>query len=128
MSSLFTKIAQGEVPASFVFREDHWFGILDLYPVHPGHLLLIPDHESALVQDLPAEHLAAMGPTIARACACMRRALGCDAISVLVRDGGAAGQEIPHVHVHCIPRMHGDDEHIGQSAMDDLVAKLKAAW
>lgn len=140
MSSLFSRIASGEVPASFIFRDDHWFGILDLFPVQPGHLLLIPVHEAGLVQDLPAETLAEMGPVIGRACTALRAGLGCDAVSVLVRDGAAAGQEVPHVHVHCIPRYHGDDahdfgggkygedEHVVQSAMDEIVAKITAAW
>ncbi|MHC5068433.1 MAG: HIT family protein [Planctomycetota bacterium] len=140
MSSIFSQIAAGDIPASFVFRDEHWFGILDLYPVTPGHLLLVPNHETPLVSDLPAASLAAMGDVVARASACLYRALSCDAVSVLLRDGSAAGQEIPHVHIHLIPRFHGDDAHnfrggrygdgenMVQSAMDDMVNKLRTAW
>lgn len=140
MASLFSQIAAGEVPASFVFRDERWFGILDLFPVRPGHLLLVPTREAALVQDLDAETLAELGPTVARATRCLRAALDCDAVSVLLRDGSAAGQEIPHVHIHCIPRDSGDEphdfggqrygesEHMVQSAMDEMVAKLTDAW
>ena len=140
MASLFSKIHAGEIPAAFIFRDEHWFGILDLFPVTPGHVLLIPSQEAPLIQELPAGALATMGDTVSRACACLRSALGCDAVSVLVRDGAAAGQEIPHVHIHCIPRYngdeahhfsggsYGDDEHMVRAAMDDMVAKLSAAW
>lgn len=140
MSSLFSKIIAGDIPASFIFRDEHWLGILDLFPVSPGHLLVIPTAEHAKLHDLPADTLAAMGPTLARATSCLYAALGCDAVSVLLRDGAAAGQEIPHVHWHLIPRYTGDephafsggsygkDEHMVQSAMADMVAKLQAAW
>jgi len=85
MSTIFSRIADGEIPAAFVFREEHWFGILDLYPAAPGHLLVIPSVERAHLHELPDEHLASLGPTVARATDCLYRGVGCDAVSVLVR-------------------------------------------
>ena len=140
MASLFSKIIAGEIPGAFVFKEDLWVGILDLFPVAPGHLLLIPTHEAALIKDLPAETLAAMGDVVKRATGCLYAALGCDAVSVLVRDGSAAGQEIPHVHIHCIPRTEGEEPHAfsggsygtsdaeRDAAMQAMVARLGAEW
>ncbi|MDA3963655.1 MAG: HIT family protein [Planctomycetota bacterium] len=139
MASLFSKIHQGEIPASTVFTQERWFGILDLFPVSPGHLLIIPTHEAALIHELPDDTLAELGAVIARGTACLRQALNCDAVSVLLRDGTAAGQEIPHVHWHLVPRFDGDQaHHFGggsygsdterQAAMDAMVTRLQAAW
>jgi histidine triad (HIT) family protein len=107
MPSIFSRILTGEIPAQRIFEEDRWLAILDRYPVAPGHLLLISRHETANVADLPAAELATLGPAIARGVALLKRALGCPAVSVLIRDGREAGQEIPHVHVHLVPRIAG---------------------
>ena len=140
MTSIFSRIASGDIPAQFIFNDEHWFGILDLYPVSPGHVLVVPHHETALVTDLPADTLAAMGDRIARMSAAIVKAVGCDAVSILIRDGVAAGQEIPHVHIHLIPRFNGDEPHdfaggryghdegMVQSAMADMHNKISAAW
>jgi len=140
MPSLFTRIVTGEIPAHEVFRAERWIGILDLFPVAPGHLLLIPTQETALAQDLPAATLADLGGLIARATACLRGALDCDAVSVLLRDGEAAGQEIPHLHVHCIPRNEGDaahqfrggrygeDDDSVEAAMRAMAERLRSCW
>lgn len=139
MPTLFTRIINGEIPGAFVFRDEHWVGFLDLFPVQPGHLLLVPRCEAALLEQLPAPVLATLGPVTARATACLTKALGCDAVSVLLRNGAAAGQEIPHVHVHCVPRRQGDpggfkpgrygpDDAAVRTAMTAMAARLATAW
>ena len=110
MASIFSKIIAGDIPGSFVFTDQLWVGLLDLAPVSPGHLLIIPRVEAPLLADLPADTLAAMGPTVARGTACLKAIVQCDAV-VLLRDGSAAGQEVPHVHIHPIPRYTGDQPH-----------------
>jgi len=138
MASLFTQIIQGEIASSFVFKDERWVGILDISPVAPGHMLLIPVDEQPLLQDLPADTLQELGGYLAHATRTLRQAMGCDAVSVLLRDGAAAGQELAHVHVHCIPRWHGDDPHafVGEhgdgkqlrSSFEEVHEKLRAAW
>lgn len=140
MATIFSKIHSGEIPACMLFCEPHWFGILDLFPVRPGHLLLVPTVEAARMQDLPPEILAGLGDVIARGTRCLYRALECDAVSVLLRDGPAAGQEVPHVHWHLIPRDQGDDPHLfaggsygdtdelRERRMQDMLHRLQACW
>lgn len=140
MASIFSRIIAGDMPGHVVFREERWVALLDLFPVEPGHLLLVPVHEAELLAGLPPDALADLGPVVARATACLRAALECHAVSVLVRDGEAAGQEIPHVHVHCIPRYAGDDPHrfgggryghdenTVESAMAEMAGKLRDHW
>ena len=140
MSTIFSQIVAGEIPAHFVFRAQRWVGFLDRFPISPGHLLLVPTTEVALVHQLPAETLADLGPLIKQGTACLYQALDCDAVSVLIRDGHAAGQEIAHVHVHLIPRRTGDvtmnfapgtygiDDADRDAAMASMADKLQAAW
>ena len=96
--------------------------------------------EGVPVADLDEATLAAMGSVIARTSAAMKKALGCPAVSILVRDGEAAGQEIPHVHVHLVPRYEGDKAHhfkggsygdtdeARAAAMSAMAEKLQAAF
>ncbi len=137
MPSIFSRILAGDIPGAFVHRDALWAVMLDINPVAPGHLLLVPIHEAALLPELPAATLAALGALLARADRCLRAATGCAAVSVLLRDGPEAGQEVPHVHLHLIPRAAGDDPHAfaggsygpdRQVALETMRAALAAAW
>ncbi len=137
MSSIFSRIIAGDIPGCFVFQDPLWVGLLDLYPVSPGHLLLIPRHEVPRLAQLDGDSLAALGPLLARGHRCLYQALGCDAVATILRDGPAAGQEIAHVHVHLVPRHNGDDAHDFRSgsygsdpeaAMTAMAERLRQAW
>ena len=111
MASIFSRIIAHELPATIVTEESKWIAILDLFPVEPGHVLLIPKHEVRFLHELPAEILTDLGPILKKITQAMIQGLPCDGVSVLVRDGAAAGQEVPHVHVHLVPRWTGKDYH-----------------
>lgn len=139
MASIFSRIIAGQIPGAFAFRAEHWVGLLDLHPVCPGHLLLIPVHEAARWHELPAATLDSYGTVQARASRMLYRELGCAALSILLRDGPAAGQEVPHVHVHLIPRREGDAPHAfaggsygvgdaGTVAMAAMGERLRRTW
>ena len=145
MSSIFSRIIAGDIPGSFVAQEANWVALLDRFPAVPGHLLLIPRYEAPLLADLPTEVASDMGSLIGRGTTCLYQALNCDAVSVLVRDGAAAGQEVPHVHIHLIPRYQGgtntasqahhfasgsygpDDDAIN-AALAAMASKLQQTW
>jgi histidine triad (HIT) family protein len=106
---LFCRIARGESPSSVVYQDEACIAFMDLYPVRPGHLLLIPRRHAVHLRDLPeAEqaHLFAVAMRLMEA----QRAAGyaADAANLLVNDGPAAGQQVPHVHLHLVPRTRGD--------------------
>lgn len=106
---LFCRIARGESPSSVVYQDDACIAFMDLYPVRPGHLLLIPRRHAVHLRDLPAAeqaHLFAVAMRLMEA----QRAAGyaADAANLLVNDGPAAGQQVPHVHLHLVPRTRGD--------------------
>ena len=106
--SLFTKIINGDIPASFVAKGDTWVAFLDIFPRRPGHTLVIPIEQKQYIADLSPESTAGLMEGVVEG----QRRLGAHFdttdFGVGVHDGPLAGQEVPHVHVHVVPRTEGD--------------------
>lgn len=121
MPSIFTRILHGELPASFVHRDPQVAAFLDIQPLTPGHTLVVPVMEVASLSDLPLEILAritALGQEIGKAIRAADPSV--TGINWLLCDGPDAGQEVPHVHLHVIPRRKGDGLRLGgKSTMAD---------
>jgi len=135
MPSIFSKILAGQIPGQFVFRDQLWAALLDIRPVSPGHALLIPLHEAQFLAELPAPTLAAMGDRLARLTAAVKAASGAPAVNVVVNDGPAAGQEVPHAHLHVFARFPDDGKRLSWPATPYAdgefaawAAKVRAAW
>ncbi|MET0629196.1 MAG: HIT family protein [Acidimicrobiia bacterium] len=98
MTSIFTRIIDGELPGVFVWRDPECVAFLSINPMHPGHTLVVPraevDHWIDLEPDL-ATHLFGVAQLIGRA---QDAALGARRIGVVI-----AGDEVPHVHLHVVP-------------------------
>ena len=109
MDCIFCSIIEKIVESSFVYEDELVIGIMDLFPATKGHLLVIPKKHSELITDLDdeyAERMFRVGKFISRG---MRKtSLKLEAISFVLSDGKSAGQEIPHAHLHLIPRYSGD--------------------
>jgi histidine triad (HIT) family protein len=82
--------------------------ILDLHPVRPGHVLVIPRRHAVFVHELTAPERAALMETAARIAVAQERAGLRQGGTLLINDGPASGQHVPHVHLHVIPRARGD--------------------
>jgi diadenosine tetraphosphate (Ap4A) HIT family hydrolase len=106
---VFCDIGAGRGEASVVFEDDTLVVFLDLFPVTPGHLLVVPRKHAAGLEDLDIEtstHVWEVGHRMARA---LRRSnVPCEGINVLLCDGEVAFQTVPHFHLHVIPRSAGD--------------------
>ncbi len=106
---VFCDIARGESPASFVYKDDAIMAFMDIQPVNPGHLLVVPRVHHELMGEYDDLTLARTWQVVQRAAAALRRSgAPCEGINVLVADGEAAFQDVPHFHVHVIPRRAGD--------------------
>ena len=106
---VFCDILEGKTEASIVYRDDRCCAFLDLFPAHPGHVLVIPVKHTSQMSDLDEDtggHMFRIGMRIAEAV--RRSELRSDGINFHLADGAAAGQEIFHVHLHIIPRIRGD--------------------
>lgn len=106
--SLFTKIINGEIPASFVAKGDTWVAFLDIFPRRPGHTLVIPVEQKQYISELSTESRTGLMEGVVE----VQRRLGAHFATtdfgIGVHDGPLAGQEVPHVHVHVVPRTEGD--------------------
>jgi len=108
MPCLFCEIAAHRIPAHVVYEDDHCLAFLDVRPVAPGHTLLIPKVHASRVEDLTLEESEALFAALHRILTPIREATSADATTIGVNNGPGSGQEIPHVHVHIIPRRRGD--------------------
>ncbi|KDN22276.1 HIT family protein [Amycolatopsis rifamycinica] len=132
---VFCAIGSGQAPAAFVHEDDEFVAIVDLRPVTTGHLLVLPRAHHADLASLPAEAGARMFTIAQELAAALRRTdLRCEAINLFLADGKAAGQEIPHVHLHVIPRFAGDgfvldaDWRVrSREELTEVAAKVRAA-
>jgi histidine triad (HIT) family protein len=107
LTHLFERIAAGEVPSHKVYEDDLVFAFLDISPLSEGHTLVIPKQRYETIGDLPDEVAAALGRVLPRLARAVASATGAEAYNVLVNTGEAAGQVVPHVHFHIIPK-HSD--------------------
>ena len=101
---IFCKIIEGETPGYIVYEDDMTLAFLDANPVTDGHTLVVPRHHEARIERLPTDYYEAVWATVRRLVSPIERAMEASASNIDVHNGRAAGQLIPHVHVHIIPR------------------------
>ena len=108
-SCIFCAIAARTAPAHRIYEDDSFVAFLDIYPILPGHTLVIPrEHHQFLSgqSDAAAGALFAMGARIGRAIRASE--LACDDLNYVLNDGPAANQTVAHAHLHLVPRVRGD--------------------
>ena len=106
---IFCKIITGEAPASIVYEDEICLAFLDIQPVTPGHVLVVPRQHAIGLAELPSEiggHLFQVGQKISAALKMSR--IRCEGINFFLADGAVAFQTVFHVHLHVIPRFPGD--------------------
>ncbi|USZ70549.1 HIT family protein [Natronosalvus halobius] len=108
MSTIFSQIVAGDIPARVVYEDETTFAFLDANPLAPGHTLVIPRDEYERLNDVPEDVAADLYATIHRLVPAVEDVVDADATTVAFNNGEAAGQEVPHVHCHIVPRFDGD--------------------
>lgn len=106
MSCVFCRIVAGEAPAHVAFSDDVALGFLDIRPLFPGHVLLVPRVHVETLTDLPVDQV---GPLFERArtiAGAVEEALGAQGTFVAMNN--RVSQSVPHLHVHVVPRTKGD--------------------
>jgi histidine triad (HIT) family protein len=102
----FCRIVAGEEPAHVVIDDDAALGFLDIRPLFPGHVLLVPRHHVVTLPELAAEEVGPLFERAQRLAAAMVEALGAQGSFVAVNN--TVSQSVPHLHVHVVPRTKGD--------------------
>ena len=106
---IFCHIVAGRAPASVVHRDDRCLAFMDIQPVNPGHLLVVPLRHAAHLADADEETIAHLMRVAHRLAAALRASgLRCEGVNLFLADGAAAMQEVFHVHLHVFPRWRGD--------------------
>ena len=106
--TIFERIVAGEIPARIVYETDTVAAFLDANPLAPGHTLVVPKQPHERLGDVPADEAAAVWAAVQELVPDVEAAVDAHAVTVGVNDGEAAGQEVPHAHVHIVPRFEGD--------------------
>ena len=105
---IFCKIARGEIPCSSVYETREIIAFLDIGPVNKGHTLVVPKMHVETLFDLPSGMGESLLEAMKKIGTAIMAATGADGLNVLQNNYRAAGQEVPHLHWHLIPRFAGD--------------------
>jgi len=137
-SCVFCDILRGKLASSVVYRDDLCWAFMDIRPVNPGHVLVIPIRHAASLAELHPEtgtHMFRIAQRIAQAL--RESSIRCEGVNLFLADGAAAGQEVFHVHLHVVPRFEGDGFGFRRSPgsgairprdeLDDLAGKVRRA-
>ena len=110
--SIFTKIIKGEIPSHKIYEDDKTFAFLDLHPVVPGHVLVIPKEQVEFLWDLDDSTYQAVMDTAKKLALHIRDALEVPYVGVQV-----VGTDVPHAHVHLVP-FHQPSEFYARAHME----------
>lgn len=98
MPTIFSRIAAGEIPSWKVAEDKDHYAFLDINPVAPGHVLVIPRREEPYIFNLASEEYLALAAFARRVAKALEKAVPCKRVGVAV-----IGLEVPHTHIHLIP-------------------------
>lgn len=135
---VFCKIISGEFTSSRIYENETVLALMDIQPVNEGHILILPKTHVELIADLDDETSAKIFVIAGKINKALRRSdLRLEGINYFLADGEAAGQEVPHAHLHIFPRFKGDGFGLKfnekyrkvlpkRSKLDEIAEKIRA--
>jgi len=132
-NNIFAKILRGELPCVKLYEDALTLAFLDIMPSVEGHALIITKEPAEGILDLSPEGAAALIQTTQKIARAVKVALAAPGIMLVQLNGAAAGQSIPHIHFHVLPRFEGLDLKLHGRAMvkpeslEPIAAKIRAA-
>ncbi len=130
MPTIFSRIANGEIPSYRIATDDSYYAFLDINPVAPGHTLVIPRKENDYIFDLSDADYAGLALFAKKVAKALEAAVPCKRIGVAVM-----GLEVPHTHIHLIPIQKESDMNffrekltLSPEEMSGIAAKAEAAF
>lgn len=128
---LFCKIAAGEIPAAKIYEDEKFLAFLDITPVNPGHILVMPKEHYENILDVPAEVLQELILIVQKMVVLIKEKLSAEGINIGQNNFAAGGQSVNHLHFHVMPRYTGDGYELwlGKSykegEKEEILRKLK---
>ena len=104
---IFCKIVRGEIPAVKVHEDERTLTFMDIQPASPGHTLVIPKTHAPNLLEIAEPELFVVAAATQRVARAVQKALAPDGIRIVQTNGAAAGQTVPHYHVHIVPMREG---------------------
>jgi histidine triad (HIT) family protein len=104
MSTIFTKIVNGEIPSYKIAEDDNFYAFLDVFPVAKGHTLVIPKKEVDYLFDLDDDTYMGLQAFAKKVAIALKKAVPCIKVGVVV-----LGLEVPHAHIHLVPMQSEQD-------------------
>jgi histidine triad (HIT) family protein len=131
--NIFEKIINRQIPATIVYEDEDTLAFMDIGPIIKGHTLVIPKTCYDPITETPDEVLAKLMILAKRIAAAQIKGLGADGVNIIQNNGKVAGQAVPHIHFHVIPRFEGDGHRWNWDAktydnpaeMEKLAAKIR---
>lgn len=105
---VFCKIIKGEIPCTKVYEDDNVLAFLDISPINKGHTLVIPKEHHETLLDMPEELICSVSKAVKKISKAVKEGMESEGFNVLQSNFKAAGQEVPHYHIHIIPRLEND--------------------
>ncbi len=105
---IFCEIVAGRAPASVVYEDDHVMAFMDIHPVTPGHLLVVPKEHWRNIFDCPPQVAARLLAVAARLAGPLRAATNAEGMNLFMANEAVALQDVWHIHLHLLPRRKGD--------------------
>ncbi len=127
---IFCQIIKKEIPAKIIFENEKTLAFLDIKPVNPGHILVIPKKHYSTIEEISEEDLCAVSLTLKKMGKNIKDKLGYEGYNVSLNNDPIAGQEIAHLHFHVIPRRENDglklwpQEEYKEGKADEILSKL----
>lgn len=132
-NNVFAKILRGELPKIAIYEDELTLAFLDIMPATEGHTLVIPKEAAETIFDASPQAVAAIIRTTQKVAAAVKKALACPGLMLVQLNGAEAGQSVPHLHFHILPRAQGLDMKLHGRAMADpktllpIAEKIRAA-
>ena len=105
---VFCKIIAGELPSYKVYEDEQVLAILDIKPIHAGHILVLPKKHVTNLEEISEVDLSNVVIVVKKMGGLLKDKLSCVGYNVIENNDLVAGQEIPHLHFHLIPRLEND--------------------
>lgn len=130
-NNIFARILSGELPKVALYEDDLTLAFMDIMPSVEGHALVITKEKAETILDLSSEGATALIKTTQKITRAVKKALDAPGIMLVQLNGAAAGQSIPHVHFHVLPREEGLDLKlhgrgmVDADALEPIAAKIR---
>ena len=121
MSSIFSKIVSGDIPAYKVAEDEHHLAFLDIFPLAKGHVLVIPKKETDYIFDITSDEYLELWKFAQKVAKGMDKVIACERIGVAV-----IGLEVPHAHIHLVPLNNVSDINFERPKLKFSEAEIKS--